>query len=133
MVLGSRARQTLSTTTFTFFCYGTCALLLLVACVVSGQRLWGYGAEQWGLLLLVTGTAQLMGHSVFNHLLATTSPMVVSLVLLLEVPGASLLAAAILGQVPARGTVLGLVLILAGVGLVTVSGSAPSIDAAPVD
>jgi drug/metabolite transporter (DMT)-like permease len=132
MVLGSRARQTLSTTTYTFFCYGSCALLLLVACLALGQRLGGYAPEQWGLLVLVTVTAQLMGHSVFNHLLATTSPMLVSLVLLLEVPGASLLAAAILGQVPPPGTVLGLVVILAGVGLVIVN-RAPGIDAAPVD
>jgi len=87
MLIGSRARQALSTTTYTFVCYGTCALLLLVACVATGQRLWGYPAPQWGLLLLVTVTAQLMGHSVFNHLLATLPAVVVSLTLLLEVPG----------------------------------------------
>ena len=86
-ILGSRARQSASTTTYTFVCYGTCAAFLAVACVVAGQDLGGYPAEQWGLLLLVTATAQLLGHSVFNHLLATTSPMVVSLALLLEVPG----------------------------------------------
>jgi drug/metabolite transporter (DMT)-like permease len=133
MVIGSRARQALSTTTYTFVCYGTCALLLLVGCVVSGQRLWGYPSGQWGLLVLVTATAQLMGHSVFNHLLATTTPMLVSLVLLLEVPGASLLAAAILGQVPTLGAVVGLAAILAGIALVIVNNGAPVIDQAPVD
>ncbi len=74
-VIGSRARQTASTTTYTFVCYGTCAALLAVACLVAGQDLGGYPLEQWGLLLLVTATAQLLGHSVFNHLLATTTPM----------------------------------------------------------
>ena len=133
MVIGSRARQALSTTTYTFGCYGTCALLLLVACVVSGQQLWGYPPAQWGLLVLVTATAQLMGHSVFNHLLATTTPMVVSLVLLLEVPGASILAAALLGQVPTVGAVVGLVTILAGIALVIVNNGAPVIEQAPVD
>lgn len=133
MVIGSRARQSLSTTTYTFLCYGTCALLLLVACLVSGQRLWGYPAPQWGLLLLVTATAQLMGHSVFNHLLATTSPVLVSLALLLEVPGASLLAAAILGQVPPAGVVLGLALTLLGMGLVVSGDSTPAVQEAPVD
>lgn len=121
MVIGSRARQAISTTTYTFVCYGTCALVLLVACVVSGQALWGYAPVQWGLLLLVTATAQLTGHSVFNHLLATTSPVFVSLALLLEVPGASLLAAAILGQVPPFGAVVGLVVIIVGMGLVIVN------------
>jgi drug/metabolite transporter (DMT)-like permease len=65
---------------------------------------------------------------VFNHLLATTTPMVVSLALLLEVPGASLLAAAFLGQLPPLGAVLGLVVILAGMALVIVHNRAPVPD-----
>ena len=133
MLIGARARQATSTTTYTFVCYGTCALVLLVACVVSGQALWGYPPSQWGLLVLVTVTAQLMGHSVFNHLLATTSPMLVSLTLLLEVPGASLLAAAFLGQVPPTGAVVGLAVILAGMAVVIVGGRGPRIGEAPLD
>ena len=68
------------------------------------------------LLLTVTLTSQLLGHSVFNHLLANTSPMLVSLALLLEVPGASLIAAVILGQVPSPAAVAGLLVVLAGHG-----------------
>jgi drug/metabolite transporter (DMT)-like permease len=133
MVIGSRARQSLSTTAYTFVCYGTCALLLLGSCLLSGQRLWGYPPAQWGLLLLVTVTAQLMGHSVFNHLLATTSPVLVSLALLLEVPGASLLAAALLGQVPPAGVLLGLALTLSGMALVVLGNRGPAVREAPVD
>jgi drug/metabolite transporter (DMT)-like permease len=133
MVLGAHARQALSTTTYTFVCYGTCAVVMLAACLAGGQDLGGYPAKQWGLLVLVTVTAQLMGHSVFNHLLATTSPMLVSLALLLEVPGASLLAAAFLGQVPPLGAVVGLLVILAGMTLVVVTNRAPGIEQAPLD
>ncbi|MBA2464926.1 MAG: DMT family transporter [Nocardioidaceae bacterium] len=133
-VLGSRARQSVTTTTYTFVCYGSCALVLAVACLVSGQDLAGYPAPQWGLLLLVTGTAQLLGHSVLNHLLATTSPMAVSLALLLEVPGASILAAVILGQQPPALALLGLGVMLGGMALVVVGnrGSA-TLTEAPVD
>ncbi len=133
MLIGSRARQATSTTTYTFVCYGTCAAILLVACLVAGQDLGGYPLSQWGLLVLVTLTAQLMGHSVFNHLLATTKPIVVSLALLLEVPGAALLAAVILGQVPPPGAVVGLVVILAGMALVVVNNRGPAVEQAPVD
>ena len=133
MVIGAKARQTVSTTTYTFFCYGVCAVIMLVACLVSGQRLSGYPAAQWGLLALLTVTAQLLGHSVFNHLLATTSPMLVSLALLLEIPGASLLAAALLGQVPPLGALVGLAVILAGVALVIVYNRAPGTGTVPVD
>ncbi len=124
MVAGARVRLRLSTASYTFACYGTCAGLLLVASVVAGQPLAGYPARQWGMLLALTVSAQLLGHSVFNHLLATSSPTLVALVLLLEVPGASVIAAAFLGQVPAVVALLGLVLILGGMVLVIRGGGA---------
>ena len=133
MLLGSQARQALSTTTYTFVVYGTCSGLLLVASLAGSQQLVGYPARQWGLLLLVTLTSQLLGHSTFNHLLATTSTMLVSLVLLLEVPGASLIAAAFLGQVPSVAAVVGLAVILLGTAVVVVAGRGPAIRAAPLD
>lgn len=136
MLVGSRARRTTTTTTYTFVCYGTCAVFLAVACLVSGQELAGYDGRQWLLLLAVTLTAQLMGHSVFNHLLATTGPMVVSLALLLEVPGAALLAAWILGQRPPLEALLGLLVILAGMALVVLNNTAPKAEPsleAPLD
>jgi drug/metabolite transporter (DMT)-like permease len=136
MVIGARARQATSTTTYTFVCYGTCATILLVACLVSGQSPAGYPPTQWGLLLAVTVTSQLMGHSVFNHLLATTGPVLVSLALLLEVPGAALLAAWFLDQTPPAGALLGLLVILSGMALVIVNNRAPRAEPilqAPVD
>ncbi len=134
-VLGSRARQSASTTTYTFVCYGTCAVVLAVACVVAGQDLAGYPPQQWGLLLLVTATAQLLGHSVFNHLLATTSPLLVSLALLLEVPGAALIAAFLLGQTPPLPALGGLVVMLLGMALVILGNRGRDVvpAEAPVD
>jgi drug/metabolite transporter (DMT)-like permease len=55
---------------------------------------------------------------VFNLVLRTTSPTVVSLVLLLEVPGAALIAAAFLGQVPPLTALPAAVLLLLGLGIV---------------
>lgn len=127
-LVGSRARQTTSTTTYTFVCYGTAAALLAVASLVSGQQLGGYPVEQWLLLVAVTVTAQLLGHSVFNHLLATTSPMLVSLALLLEVPGAALLAAWLLDQRPPAGALVGLGVIVTGMGLVILTNRRPPVE-----
>lgn len=135
-LLGGRARQSVSTTSYTFVCYGTCAVVLAVACLVAGQPLGGYPAAQWGLLLLITATAQLLGHSVLNHLLATTTPMLVSLALLLEVPGAALIAAFLLGQTPPPAAVAGLAVMLAGMALVIVGNRGAAVEAitvAPVD
>jgi drug/metabolite transporter (DMT)-like permease len=62
--------------------------------------------------------AQIMGHSVFNHLLAVMSPLVISMIILLEIPGAAVLAAIFLGEKLPGGTYAGLALILVGLAVV---------------
>ncbi|HET6151370.1 MAG TPA: DMT family transporter [Marmoricola sp.] len=127
-VIGGRVRQSVTTTTYTLGCYGTAAVALLVAALLRGQALTGYAAHQWVLLAVLAATAQLLGHSVFNHLLDRVTPMVVSLTILLEIPGASLIAAAWLGQVPDAGALIGLVLVLVGMATV-IRGGQPSVEA----
>jgi drug/metabolite transporter (DMT)-like permease len=128
-VIGGRVRQRMRTSTYTLGCYGTAASILLVAAVVADQPLTGYDGDQWAKLVLLTATAQLLGPSVFNHLLATVSPMIVSLALLLEIPGAALIAAGWLGQVPGPTAVIGLIMILAGMAVVILAAQ-PSVDEA---
>jgi drug/metabolite transporter (DMT)-like permease len=134
IVAGSRIREHASTTTYTFICYSSCALVLLASCLAFDVSLTGYSAKSWALIVFVTLAAQLLGHSVINHLLAVMSPTVVSMVLLLEVPGAAVLAAIFLGQAPPPAVYLGLALICAGLALVVrARGTAGGPIEAPVD
>lgn len=123
VIVGGRVREVVSTTTYTLLCYATAALTLLVAGLLAGVQLLGFSARDWGVILAVTFASQLLGHSVFNHLLATMSPTVVSMTILLEVPGAALLAAVFLGQAPPAAVYAGLALILGGLALVVGSRS----------
>jgi drug/metabolite transporter (DMT)-like permease len=132
-VIGGRARRTVTTTSYTFVCYGTAALLLLVASLVSGAAVVGYGAREWALIVLVTLTSQLLGHSVFNYLLDRIRPVVVSLAILLEIPGAALIAGVFLGQLPPVGVFAGLGMILAGMALVILNGPDRSDEPAIAD
>jgi drug/metabolite transporter (DMT)-like permease len=130
MVAGSEVRRSVSTTTYTAICYSTAAVVLLVVCVVGRQSLAGYDAEAWLQLLAITGGAQLLGHSLFNVVLRTVSPTVVSLALLLEIPGATLIAAAFLGQRPPWLALPAALLLLAGLAIVIrdrSGGTAPSV------
>lgn len=131
-VIGGSVRRTVSTTAYTTLCYGTCAAVCLVVCLLGGLQLTGYATSTWAALVGVTICAQLLGHSVFNYLLAVISPTVVSLVLLLEVPGAALLAGIFLDQTPPLGVYAGLVLIVTGLAIVVARGSRPPIEA-PLD
>lgn len=117
-VAGAEVRRTVSTTTYTSICYSTAGVVLLVACLVGRVDLWGYDSKTWVQLLALTLGAQLLGHSVFNLVLRTTSPTVVSLALLLEIPGAAVIAAAALGQVPPLAALPAALLLLLGLGIV---------------
>lgn len=128
MIAGSQVRERVSTGSYTVACYGICALVLAAACLVGQVELVGFGRDTWLAIVGVTICAQLLGHSVLNHLLAVMSPGLISLLLLLEVPGAAILAGIFLDQAPPTGVYVGLGLILAGL-VVVVLGRPPSAPA----
>jgi drug/metabolite transporter (DMT)-like permease len=118
MIIGGRVRQRMDTTVYTLLCYAACSIALVAACLVGAVPLGGYASQDWVRLVALAVASQLLGHSVFNHLLATVSPTIVSLVILLEVPGAALLAGLFLDESLPAGTYLGLVILLAGLATV---------------
>jgi drug/metabolite transporter (DMT)-like permease len=121
--LGERARAQLSTTTYTWICYGTCAVILVIVCLAAGVELAGYDVRTWAAILGIVVGAQLLGHSMFNYALKRVTATTVSVLILLEVPGAALIAWAWLGQVPRVAALPGLALLLAGVAVVIVGGA----------
>jgi drug/metabolite transporter (DMT)-like permease len=123
MTLGSKVRQTVSLTPYATICYGTASCTLALMATVGDQHLLGFGSNAWLKILALTAGAQLLGHTMFNRALKTTSATVVSVVILLEVPIAALLAAVWLGQVPSLWALPGGLLILAGLVAVSTAGA----------
>jgi drug/metabolite transporter (DMT)-like permease len=119
---GAAVRRTVDTTTYTTLCYSTTAALLLVVCLAGHQQLTGYSHLDWARIAALTAGAQLLGHSVFNRVLRTTSATVVSISILFEVPGATLIAALFLHQPVRVSQVPAALLLLAGVALVIRAG-----------
>lgn len=134
VVAGAEVRRTVGTATYTLVAYTTCAVVLLVVCLGTGTSLSGYSARTWAELGLLTLTAQLLGHSLLNRALRSAGATTVALSILLEVPGASLVAWVWLGQVPPVAVVPGAALVLAGIALVirTQSTSRRAVAEAPV-
>jgi drug/metabolite transporter (DMT)-like permease len=133
MVAGSEVRRSVSTTTYTALCYSVTALLLLVVCLVGRQSLGGYDGSDWLKLLALTAGAQLLGHSLFNAVLKTTSPTVVSMSILLEIPGAALIAAVFLDQTPPLLAVPAALLLITGLAIVIRAGSRTTAPSVPVE
>lgn len=115
---GAKARKSLSTSVYSSLCYSLCSVILLAMCLILGQPLVNIPAEAWLGIVAVTVAAQIFGHTIFNYLLATISPLVVSMMILVEIPGAALLAGIFLDQELPAGTYAGLSLILAGLAIV---------------
>nr|WP_243745064.1 DMT family transporter [Streptomyces hainanensis] len=118
VLLGAEVRRTTSTTSYTLLCYGAATALLLPVCLLAGAALGGYPGETWLQLLAITVVAQLLGHSLLNRVVRGLGPSVTSTSLLLETPGAVLIAALALGQLPPVAAYPALVVILAGLALV---------------
>jgi drug/metabolite transporter (DMT)-like permease len=130
--LGERARSTVSTTAYTTICYGVCALLLLVGCLVGGVRLAGFTPATWLAIGGLVVGAQLLGHSMLNYALHRISATTLSVLILLEVPGAALIAWLWLDQLPRPAALPGLTLLLAGVAVVVLGGARAGRRAEPV-
>jgi drug/metabolite transporter (DMT)-like permease len=129
--LGERARARLSTTTYTWICYGVCSLVLLVVCLAVKAQMMGYGLRTWAAILALVVGAQLLGHSMFNYALQRTSATTVSVLILLETPGAALIAWWWLGQTPRPAALPGLALLLTGVAIVILGGGTRAAAALP--
>jgi drug/metabolite transporter (DMT)-like permease len=118
VLAGARARQRLATSAYTIVCYSVCALAVAGAALVIGSPLAGFSARDWLLIAAITVCAQLLGHTLLNLVLSSVGPTVVSLAVLLEVPGALIVALVLLQQVPPLLALPGMAAVVAGVALV---------------
>jgi drug/metabolite transporter (DMT)-like permease len=120
---GESARRSMSTAPYTLTAYSVCSVLLLGVCLVGRQPIagTGYDAKTWGQLLLLTLCAQLVGHTLLNRALAVAGATTLSLAILLETPGAALVAWVWLGQEPPVLIIPGAALVLVGIALVVLS------------
>lgn len=118
IVTGGFVRRDLSTLAYTQVCYGVCGALLLAVCLAAGRPLAGYAADDWLRIAALTVVGQLLGHSLFNLVLRSISPTIVSLSSLFVVPLAAIIAAVALRETPPAAAVPALALLLAGTALV---------------
>jgi drug/metabolite transporter (DMT)-like permease len=95
--------------------YSTAAACLIALALAGGSRLSGYSAETYGIFLLLALVPQLIGHSAVNRSLAHLPAVVVSLAVMGEPVGATILAAVFLGEHPSLLQLTGGLLVLAGV------------------
>lgn len=115
MLFGRSAQKKLSTTVYTYLVYGSCALVLLIVCLIQGTGLLASGMNPVAVGFLLALFSTILGHTIFSWALKFYSPSFVSACKLLEPVGAGILAVFLFGEIPAPMALLGAVLILGGV------------------
>jgi drug/metabolite transporter (DMT)-like permease len=134
VTVGAEVRRTVPTSVYALACYGVAAGALLMVCLVGRQPLAGsdYDATTWLALVAMVAGPQLLGHTVVNRVLGTTSPTLVSVAILFEIVGSALLAWVAFDEVPPASAIPAAILIGVGVVLVVRSGAEePSVAGAP--
>jgi drug/metabolite transporter (DMT)-like permease len=118
VLAGARARERLATSAYAVACYSTCAVVLVLAALIVDVPLTGFSARDWWLIAAITFVAQLLGHTLFNLVVSSVGPTIVSLAILLEVPGSLIVALVLLDQAPPLLALPGMLAVVVGVALV---------------
>jgi drug/metabolite transporter (DMT)-like permease len=120
-IIGRKARTRISLLGYVTPLYAACSIFLLLWALASGDRLYPYGAVEWGYLLALAIVPTILGHTVFNWAIKHVRPSAISLAFLGEPVVASLLALIFFAQRPPLATFVGGAFVLAGVYLTTSS------------
>lgn len=123
VLLGRTLRPRVSLSTYAAAVYAVAAAILGLAMLAVGTPFGGYGIEVWTLFGAMAVGPQLLGHTVFNYLLAEVEAWVVALAVTAEPVGATLLGMVVLHEVPSRVTVAGAAVTLGGIALAVSSAS----------
>ena len=115
LMIGRKLRGGMSLIPYIFVVYGIAALVLLGIMFTAGQRPIGFSPMVYIWILLLALVPQLIGHSTYNWALRYLPAALVSILTLGEPIGSAVLAYFIMREAPTALTILGGVLILAGI------------------
>jgi drug/metabolite transporter (DMT)-like permease len=117
VLAGRSLRQRVSLVPYVVVVYSVCTICLLGIALVQGGSLTGYPPREWLIFVGLALGPGLLGHTVINWTLAHLESSIVSVSLLGEPIGATLLAFAFLAEAPTAFTVAGGAVVLVGIAL----------------
>ena len=103
---------------------------MAVVVALAAQPFAGFAPKVWVLFALMALGPHVLGHTVFNFLLADVHATVVATAITAEPIGATILALAFFGETPPGTVLVGGLLILAGIA---VTVRAQTVSIAPVE
>jgi drug/metabolite transporter (DMT)-like permease len=117
ILAGRRLRQVLDLVSYVTPVYATSAVALTLGSLITGTNLAPYPPREYLLFLAIAVVPMIFGHTVYNWALKYVSAPVVSISLLGEPVGATILALLFLNEAPPALTLIGGAITLAGIYL----------------
>ncbi len=123
LLAGRKLRAEIDTFRYVTAVYSVTAILLLLITIFSGAPLFNYSANVYLLFFAIAIFPQIIGHTSFNWALEYFKAPTISIIMLGEPIGASILAFFILGETLTLMKILGGIVILTGVTFALMSES----------
>jgi len=115
ILAGRRLRQSLDLVSYVTPVYATSAVVLILGSVVTGTRLAPFPPREYILFIALAVVPMIFGHTVYNWALRYVEASVVSISLLGEPVGATILAFLFLNEAPSTLTLIGGSITLVGI------------------
>lgn len=117
LLIGRHVRQRLGAMQYSAIAYGSASVALLLGALAMGNPLTGFPDTTWVVFLALAVFPTIFGHTLFNWALKFVPPSVVSVSILGEPVGATILAWLIWQTGPGPISLTGGALLLLGIGL----------------
>ena len=114
VLIGRELRARMSLLPYTFMVYGAATLVLLILNIAVQSSFYPYPSMTWVWFLALAVVPTIFGHSIFSWALKYVKAAVVSVSILGEPVGATILAYLIFGEEPALLQLAGGIVIIAG-------------------
>jgi len=124
LLVGRRLRRDTSLLPYSTAVFTVAGVMLALAVTVTGPEVRGYLPHTWAAIVTLALVPQLVGHMSLNWALRFMPATMVTVAVLGEPVGASILAVLVLHETPALLEVMGAVLILAGIAIAFLRGGA---------
>ncbi|UII55326.1 DMT family transporter [Cytobacillus spongiae] len=117
LMFGQTVRKRLSLVTYTFVVYSISSITLLLYTFAVNEPLLPYPTSDWIYFILLALIPTLLGHTLFNWALKWLSTSIISMAILFEPVGATILAILLLNEHVIWPQIVGGTIVLGGISL----------------
>lgn len=117
LLFGQNVRKRMSLMSYTFIVYAISSIVLICYVLIAGESIIPSNKIDWVYFLLLAILPTLLGHSLFNWVVKWLSTSIISMAILFEPIGASILAYFILKENILWSQIIGGVIILVSISL----------------